>query len=143
MPNSFKVAGLLLLLAACSRGAPVAEFQARIPERWTGSYKADSLSTQERGLAHRGAIQYRYLPRDSTQKPQALAVVAVYDAEAWGQVRAEGGPPPGDSVGQRSGLVFVVGLPQSNPFFPGSVDAVRFDSLQLTPLEVRSFVVLE
>jgi hypothetical protein len=133
----------VLLLAACGRGAPTPEFQARIPDRWTGHYRMDTLSTQERGLAHRGAVQYLYLPSDSTQRPQALAVVAVYDADTWAQVRSQGGPPPGDSVGQRSGLVFVVGLPQSNPFFPGSVDAVRFDSLELAPLEVGKLVVLE
>jgi hypothetical protein len=143
MPKASKVAGLLIFLAACSRGAPRAEFQVRIPDRWGKSYRLDTLSTQERGLAHRGATQYQYLPSDTTQRPQALAVVAVYDADAWGQVRSEGGPPPGDSVGERSGLVFVVGLPQSNPFFPGSVDAVRFDSLQLTPAEAGKFVVLE
>lgn len=137
------ITGAVTLLAACSGGAPAAEFQARVPERWTGHYKTDTLSTQERGLAHRGATQYLYLPSDSTQHPQALAVVAVYDADTWSQMRAEGGPPPGDSVGQRSGLVFVVGLPQSNPFFPGSVDAIRFDSLQLAPIEVGKFVTLE
>jgi hypothetical protein len=135
--------GLMALLAGCGTGVPRAEFQARIPARWADTYKTDTLSTQERGLAHRGAIQYLYLPRDTTQRPQALAVVAVYDADAWGQVRTEGGPPPGDSVAGQSGLVFVVGLPQSNPFFPGSVDALRFDSLQLTADEKGKFVALE
>ena len=138
-----RVFSVLLLVTACGKGLPRAEFQVRIPERWGKSYRLDTLSTQERGLAHRGATQYLYLPGDSTQRPQALAVVAVYDADAWGQVRAEGGPPPGDSVGVRSGLVYVVWLPQSNPFFPGSVDAIRFDSLQLTRDEVGKFVVLE
>lgn len=77
---------------------------------------------------------------DASIRPQTLVVVAVYDSRAWAAVRAEAGPPPGDSVAAARGRVYVVGLPQSNPFAPGSPDAERFDSLALTPAEVTALV---
>jgi hypothetical protein len=102
----------------------------------------DSLSTAERGRARPGALVFEYLPSDTTIRPQALLVVAVYDSAAWRSVRAEEGPPPGDSVAARHGRVYVVGLPQSNPFLPGSPDAAVFGILQLRPPEVATVVRL-
>ena len=119
---------------------PDASYELMLPARWAGVYRIDSLSTQEQGTARPGALNLVYLPADSTVRPQTLVVVAVYDSAAWAAVRAEQGPPPGDSVAARAGRVYVVGLPQSNPFVPGSRDAVRFDSLQLRPAEVATLV---
>jgi hypothetical protein len=61
----------------------------------------DSLSTAERERARPGALVFEYLPSDSTIRPQALLVVAVHDSGSWHSVRAEEGPPPGDSVAAR------------------------------------------
>jgi hypothetical protein len=111
-----------------------------LPARWTGVSRTDSLSTAELGSADHGALNIVYLPADTTVVPQTLVVIATYDSAAWSAVRAEGGPPPGDSVAARNGKVFVVALPQSNPFAPGSRDAVRFDSLQLRPSEIPGLI---
>ncbi len=113
-------------------------YELRLPARWAGVYRVDSLSTQEQGSARPGALNLLYLPADSSIRPQTLVVVAVYDSAAWAAVRAEAGPPPGDSVAARAGRVYIVALPQSNPFAPGSRDAVRFDLLGLRPAEVTA-----
>ena len=90
-----------------------------------GHFRVDSLSTSEQMRARPGVLVFSYLPSDSTQRPQALAVIAVYDSAVWAAVRAEGGPPPGDSVVARGGK-YVVGLPQSIPFRSGApTGAVR------------------
>ncbi len=120
--------------------APDGSYELLVPARWAGLYRVDSLSTQELGTARPGALNLVFIPADSSIRPQTLVVVAVYDSAAWVAVREEGGPPPGDSVAARAGRVYVVGLPQSNPFVPGSGDAVRFDSLQLRPSEVPALV---
>jgi len=120
--------------------APDGSYELLVPARWAGVYRIDSLSTQEQGTARPGALNLVYLPADSSIRPQTLVVVAVYDSATWSAVRAEAGPPPGDSVAARAGRVYVVGLPQSNPFPPGSKDAVRFDSLELRPAEVATLV---
>jgi len=119
--------------------APDGSYVLELPIRWTGHFRVDSLSTSEQMRARPGVLSY--LPSDSTQRPQALAVIAVYDSAVWAAVRAEGGPPPGDSVVARGGRVYVVGLPQSNPFPERSADAVLFGLLQLRPAEVASLVL--
>ncbi|MEP6764574.1 MAG: hypothetical protein ABJB66_09705, partial [Gemmatimonadaceae bacterium] len=113
-----------------------------LPARWFNLYRLDSLSSAERGTALPGVLNFVYLPRDTTQLPQTLIVVAVYDSIAWQKVKAAGGPPPGDSVTSGSGRVYVVALPQSNPFSPGSADAAKFDSLSLTGSEKSSLLKL-
>lgn len=56
------------------------------------------------------------------------------------EVRGEAGPPPGDSVAARAGRVYVAGLPQSNPFAPGSADATAFHELRLRPTELQGVI---
>jgi hypothetical protein len=121
--------------------APDGSYVLELPIRWAGHFRVDSLSTSEQMRARPGVLVFSYLPSDSTQRPQALAVIAVYDSAAWAAVRAEGGPPPGDSVVARGGRVYVVGLPQSNPFPARSADAVLFELLQLRPAEIASLVL--
>ena len=120
--------------------SPDGLYHVELPSRWSGHFKVDSLSTAERGLAEPRALVFSYLPGDTSVRPQALAVIAVYDSAAWVAVRAEGGPPPGDSVASKGGRVFVVGLPQSNPFPARSTDAVLFGLLMLKPAEVAQLV---
>jgi hypothetical protein len=103
--------------------APDGSYVLELPIRWTGHFRVDSLSTSEQMRARPGVLVFSYLPSDSTQRPQALAVIAVYDSAVWSAVRAEGGPP------------------QSNPFPEQSADAVLFGLLQLRPAEVASLVL--
>jgi len=131
--------------AAASRPAavlagPDGSYDIHLPDRWAGHYLVDSLSTAERGRARRGSFVFLYQPSDSSLRPQALLVIAVYDSAAWQAVRAEGGPPPGDSVTARAGAVYVLALPQSNPFVPNTADAILFDLLQLRPKELPTIV---
>ena len=111
-----------------------------MPKILTVSRRVGYLGAALLATARPGALNLVYLPADSSIRPQTLVVVAVYDSATWSAVRAEAGPPPGDSVAARAGRDYVVGLPQSNPFPPGSKDAVRFDSLGLRPAEVATLV---
>lgn len=133
MPGRYAIAALLGLNFGCGApankpavapekapgtvvAAPDGSYELAVPARWAGVYRIDSLSTQEQGTARPGALNLVYLPADPSVRPQTLVVVAVYDSTAWNAVRAEQGPPPGDSV------------------------AARFDSLGLQPAEVTSLV---
>jgi hypothetical protein len=119
---------------------PDASYELMLPTRWTGHYRVDSLSTRERGRALPGAFVIEYLPADTTIRPQALVAIAVYDSATWRAVRAEEGPPPGDSVAVHAGRVYVIGLPQSNPFPEGSPDATVFQFLELHPNEIAGLI---
>ena len=121
--------------------APDGSYVLELPTRWTGHYRVDSLSTAERGRARHGVLVFSYLPSDSTIRPQVLAVVAVYDSSSWAAVRADGGPPPGDSVIAKAGRIYVVAQPQSNPFPAQSADAMLFGLLRLKPSEVTVMVL--
>jgi hypothetical protein len=121
---------------------PEGSYSLALPTRWRGHFRVDSLSTAERGRALPGALVFQYLPSDTTIRPQALMVLAVYDSAAWRAVLAEGGPPPGDSVAAKNGRVYMIGLPQSNPFPPGSTDATVFQILQLRRAELNGLVQL-
>ncbi|MEO7358706.1 MAG: hypothetical protein ABI120_00145 [Gemmatimonadaceae bacterium] len=120
--------------------SPDQSYRLILPGRWAGLIRADTLSAVERGTARPGAMNIVYLPRDSSIIPQTLVVVAVYDSAAWLKVKADGGPPPGDSVLSKNGRVYVLALPQSNPFTPGSIDAVKFDSLALKPTDSATLI---
>lgn len=120
--------------------APDGMYDIHLPDRWIGHYLVDSLSTAERGRARTGSFVFLYRPSDSSLRPEALLVVAVYDSAAWQAVRAEGGPPPGDSVTARGGRVYVLALPQSNPFAANTPDAILFHLLQLRPQELPAIV---
>lgn len=122
--------------------SPDGSFSVLLPARWAGVYRVDTLSTAERGLARPGALNIIYLPNDSSVIPQTLVVIAVYDSAAWVGVKADGGPPPGDSVFAKNGRVYMLGLPQSNPFVPGTVDAFTFDSLALTEAEKARIILV-
>jgi hypothetical protein len=86
-------------------------------------------------------VQYSYLPQDGKTHSEVLVAVAVYDSARWARVKADSGPPPGDSVAAQHGRVYVVALPQSNPFASGTTDSTAFASLELMPAEVGQFVV--
>jgi hypothetical protein len=139
-PNPTSIAQSPAPSAAAVISAADGSYDVQIPPRWTGSYRVDSLSSAERGTARPGAINIVYLPRDTTVLPQTLLVVAAYDSAAWVRARSNGGPPPGDSIMAHSGRVYVLGMPQSNPFAPGSPDALKFDSLALNPVEKSALV---
>ena len=121
------------------RPFPSSDFRLRIPARWAGLTRIDTLPTQERGDALPGAVQYSYLPGKSHS--EVLVVVAVYDSGAWARVKADSGPPPGDSVAALHNRVYVVALPQSNPFASGTTDSTAFASLELTRAEAEALVV--
>lgn len=120
--------------------APDGMYDIHLPDRWVGHYLVDSLSSAERGRARPGSFVFLYRPSDSTLRPEALLVIAVYDSAAWQAVRSESGPPPGDSVTARGGRVYVLALPQSNPFAPNTPDAILFDLVQLRPKELPAMV---
>jgi len=126
--------------AAVELTSPDQSYRLMLPARWAGLTRTDTLSTGERGTARPGAMNIVYLPRDSSIIPQTLVVVAVYDSAAWVKVKADGGPPPGDSLLSKNGRVYVLALPQSNPFTPGSIDALKFDSLALKPTDSATFI---
>ncbi len=137
------VAALLLTTAlACAPEPPPPPAAAPSPIAW--AFDAPShwddrvtLAEDEAPGDYLSARVFLYAPRDTTVRPQVLLGVVVYDSATWARVAAEPGPPQGDSLTSAAGQVFVAGMPQSNPFVPGSADALTFDSLTVSLDTVR------
>jgi hypothetical protein len=140
---------LLGVVLACARQEPPAARTPEQPVAWafdapaTWDERVTLLDDTTPGR-HLSARFFTYKPSDTTVRPQALLGIVVYDSAAWAGLRAEAGPPPGDSLLTLRGKVFVAALPQSNPFAPASADRRSFDSLAVDLSVVRkAFRVLQ
>ena len=89
------------------------------------------------GQGIHGARRFEYIPIDSSLTPQVLVGFWVYDSTAWAKVVAESGPPQGDEIARSPGVVYIVGLPQSNPFTRGSADFAAFEKRSVTLESVK------
>ncbi len=151
MNRGFVCAGLVVMLSAACHGGdtpppvvadtgPIAwAFEA--PESWDQRVKLVEANLRGQQLSARTFV---IAPRDSSVLPQVLLGIVVYDSGTWSRVAAEPGPPQGDVITTVGGQVFVASLPQSNPFAPGSADALTFDSLAVDIEGVkRGFRVME
>lgn len=74
-------------------------------------------------------VEWVMVPSNPAYHEQALLTIAVYPTDAWNQIVAQGGPPPGTVIGRNASYVYVISTPQSNPYPEGTVDAARFDQL--------------
>ena len=112
----------------------------QVPQTWDDRVRMVDDPAGAPGLAAQGvhgARSFEYLPRDSSEVPQRLLGVWVYDSVAWHKVSADPAPPQGDEIARGPGVVYIAGLPKSNPFTPGTVDAVEFDKRTITLDDVR------
>lgn len=111
-----------------------------VPTTWDNRVRMVDDPAGAAGLAAQGvhgARSFEYLPRDSSEVPQRLLGVWVYDSIAWHKVSADQAPPQRDEIARGPGVVYIAGLPPSNPFTPGSVDAVEFDKRTITLDQVK------
>ncbi len=119
--------------AAASVSAPVqppVSWRFETPASWDERVRvADDPEGAARLAAQgiRSARLFEYLPLDTTIVPQTLLGIYAYDSTAWARLAAEDGPPQGDVLLQQDGVAYVAGLPQSNPFAPGSADHAEFE----------------
>ena len=100
------------------------------PPAWDERVRVSEDPEGERALRAQGirsARLFEYLPRDTTIVPQTLLGIYAYDSTAWARLAAAGGPPQGELLLQQGGVSYVAGLPQSNPFAPGTADHAEFE----------------
>jgi len=114
---------------AHSDSFPSVSWRLEAPDAWNERVVITQDPQGAEGLAREGiqsARLFNYLPYDSTVVPQTLLGIYVYDSTAWATLEGDEGPPQGEVIGRGAGVVYVAGLPQSNPFAPGSRDAREF-----------------
>lgn len=108
-------------------------FRYLIPESWRGrAFRVHALHDAEAEAAFykaRHIVEFSYYPENASLPPQVMVAFLVMTRNDWEAVTAEGGPPPGELLAERGGTVFVLSLPQSNPYPPDSKDARTFDEM--------------
>ncbi|HEX4934544.1 MAG TPA: hypothetical protein VFV33_15245 [Gemmatimonadaceae bacterium] len=123
-----------------SAPVPALSWRLESPKFWDERVRVVDDPEGEARLAAQGifaATLFEYLPRDTSVVPQTLLGVYVYDSTAWAKLQGEEGPPQGEVVERGPGVVYVVGLPQSNPFGWGSADSAEFEKRTITLEDVK------
>ncbi|MEO8198965.1 MAG: hypothetical protein ABI679_00455 [Gemmatimonadota bacterium] len=118
--------------------SPTTGFSFTLPVAWAGHYRVERPDPAGNLPPAIDVVEFVYPPIDSTIAPQVVFRVVVFTREQWDKLNAEAGPPYGWELGQKEGKVWVGGLPQSNPFVPGSADADQFDQMQISESQVSA-----
>lgn len=110
------------------------------PPTWDEQVRIVNEPDEAARLATQGihsARQFEYLPLDTTQPPQPLLGIWVYDSTAWARLGGEQGSPQGEEIERGPGVVYIAGLARTNPFSAGGVDSVEFQRRSITLAEVK------
>lgn len=103
-------------------------FDLDLPGVWTGKYRTtEGKDTTTRA---RLAIDFKYVPDSGSKAPSlSLMILRVFSRDAWNAATLPGSSPIGSVLGERGNDVFVLSLPRSNPYVPGSAEATAYDQL--------------
>lgn len=110
------------------------------PSSWDEQVRIVNEPDEAARLATQGihsARMFEYLPRDTTEAPQPLLGIWVYDSTAWARLAMERGPPRGEEIARGPGVVYIAGIARTNPFSAGGADSVEFQRRSITLDEVR------
>lgn len=116
--------------------SPTTGFRFDVPSSWADHYRVERPDPAGNRPPAVEVVEFQYPPQDTSMMPQALFRVVVFTQDDWKALSAEEGPPFGWQLAERGGRVWIGGLPQSNPFTPGSADAVQFDKMLLSESQI-------
>lgn len=104
-----------------------------LPSTWRGRYRLErEVSDPVKGLEHQ--LTMRFVRADGTiDADSAMLVALVFGNEAWDSIVADSAAPRfGQAVSRDEDETLVMRRASGNPFQPGTVDALAFDSLMTT-----------
>lgn len=99
-----------------------------LPGVWKGRYTTLERTDTTAGAKY--AVEFRFKP-DSGSKAPALTLMTlrVFTVAAWDAASKRPGRPVGAKIGETAKEVFVLSLPESNPYPPASPEAPAYDTL--------------
>lgn len=103
-----------------------------LPTNWRGRYELQrEISDPVSGLNHQ--LTMRFIRADSSvDADSAMMVALVFDNEAWDSIVADSAAGRfGQAVSRDEDETLVMRRATGNPFTPGTVDALAFDSLMV------------
>jgi hypothetical protein len=110
------------------------------PSTWPPArYRVDADSGTGESMSEAAySVTLLYTPRDVDLRAEPLCRFLVFTREQWDRVQAEAGPPLGTTIESLDAWVYVVQLPQSNPYKMNTADAEQFDAMRLAIRDVRA-----
>ena len=105
-----------------------AGFDLTLPGIWHGRYRASERSDNTAGS--RLAVEFAFVPDSGSRaRSFALMTIRIFPKAAWEVVSKRPGGPIGSKIGETAKDVYVLSLPESSPYPPGSAEAQEFDKL--------------
>ena len=105
-----------------------AGFDLQLPGLWHGRYRASERRDTTAGA--RLAVEFRFVPDSGSRAPShSLMTVRIFPKAAWEVASKRPGGPIGAKLGETEKEVYVISLPDANPYPPVSKEAPQFDKL--------------
>lgn len=131
---------------------PITEtFTFAIPPSWEGNYIVEEYSTssnrpsrQQQPLEGKLDVPTKYeahftfAPNQRKDNPASLLTIFVMTVPHWNHLSKLEGPPLGEVLAQTHGLVYLVSMPQSNPFDPQTPDGKLYQDMVMSLEQVKS-----
>lgn len=108
--------------------SPTGGFDITLPGAWAGRYRVEERPDTTDGA--RLAVTFRFVPDSGSRAPShVLLTVRIMPRTAWEAAAKRLGRPYGANIGERGDEVFVVLLPETNPYPASSAEAPVYDRL--------------
>jgi hypothetical protein len=108
--------------------SPTEKVEVTLPGVWTGRYRV--MERRDTTLGARLALDFKFLPDSGSKAPPLTSIVIrIFPRTAWDALVAKGGRPIGAKIGERGDDIFLISLPESNPYPANSPEAPVFDQL--------------
>ena len=105
-----------------------AGFDLQLPGLWTGRYRTGERRDTTAGS--KLVVEFKFLPDSSSSAPSfTLMMVRIFSKSAWAAASRQPGPPIGSTLAESATDVYVISLPESNPYPAGTKEAPVFDKL--------------
>ncbi|OAB46209.1 hypothetical protein [Paenibacillus glacialis] len=111
-------------------------FEFKIPERWGGNYQVKEIEKQETIPGE--TVEFLLSPKNAKdENREGLLSFYIIDKNVYAESEKEEGPSIGEYLGEKGDLVYLVGLPQSNPFEVDSEEGKLFDTMHMSFEDVK------
>jgi hypothetical protein len=103
---------------------------------WVDAKAGEDADSEQPRASHVVTVVFR--PAQAGKAEAPLCRLIVFAQAEWKRIEAEAGPPVGTVLESLDEWVYVVQLPQSNPYRPGSPESEQFEAMRLSIREVRA-----
>ncbi|MDA1080543.1 MAG: hypothetical protein O2973_02530 [Gemmatimonadetes bacterium] len=108
--------------------SPTAGFDLTLPGVWTGRYRTEEKRDTTAGA--RLGVVFSFVPDSGSAAPSlTLMTLRIFTKSAWATVATRTSSPVGTVLAERGDDVFVLSLPNVNPYPPASPEAPLYDQL--------------